>query len=861
MLHRIIAVCVTAACLWNSPSSATPLGGRGDVETFPLPPAREGVFPVAMPTYEGQVRQMLLINDRWVILALYDVPEIVDKVDALSEGRLRQAVRDWDASSAAGRPNWTAFKLPAALYDEFLHLARTELNERELDLPETFRITSPGDENYQEPRAPARMTRTFVSLGGARVPEAHPVDYAHYCILELPAPMKDGEIYRIEAGERGAATFTFDPMRLVSRAIKVNQIGYLPDAPLKMAYLGAFGYELGPIDFSQADTFHVMDVHTGERVYSGPVTLRERNPLFAVNPSKPGETNRPPLYGEDVYELDFTALRAHGDFFITIPGVGRSWTFRHAPDVYGEAFFIAARGFFHQRAATALDKPHTAWTREKSTMHDAIYESQLSAFPPQAEAPRGFDRFDVIGATLDRTRVTRDVIGGWYDAADWDRSQSHMVTVFDMLEAYEQARDRFTDGQLNLPESGDGIPDLLNEVAWGLECWRRGQDERGGISGFIEASTHAKYNDENFPYAFSPRTRWSSLCYAAGAAQYARLVQPFSEEQHALYKESALRAWAFGTDPANSLGKVTIEARKRRGLGDPYTVEWEEKDEYNAPFRVHAAFQLFRLTGKRDYLENVADYAEQSTKPFAWRFSHRDYSAWMYADLASNPGQAVPEEVAARWRAVFLNEADSLLASMEDVPYRQTWPRYKDFWAGWGAFNMVNFNRCLFIAWQLTGHERYRSALIQNTDFMLGANPLGMSWTTGMGYVYPIDFQHHISEHDGIMDPVPGITLYGLNGGPAMHYRGRDLVWNSPVPGGTPVAFIKEENTKVPFHRRWSAHPQLNTAQCEFTVHETMSATLFTSAVLLGESWEPDDELRSRGPRREEYLFGFWPLP
>jgi endoglucanase len=843
------------------PASSAPLGGAEHVTTFPLPPAMEGAYPVAQPTYEGQVRQLLLLNDRWVIVAVYDLPSVIDRVDELSGGRLRQAARDWKESEAAGRPNWTAYKLPAKLYDEFLHVARTELNEREMDQTEAYRIQSPHDASYKDQVSPKRVTRTFVSLGGPRVGEAHAVDYAHYCILELPTPLQEGQTYTLRVTDRGSVTFTFDTLHLVSRAIKVNQIGYLPDAVGKFAYLGAFGYALGPVDFSQATEFHIVDVSSGERVFTGPVRLRERNPRFAVNPSKPEERDRPLMVGEDVYELDFTGLSAQGNFFIQVPGVGRSWPFRHAPDAYGEAFYVSARGFFHQRAATALKAPHTQWEREKSTMHDTIYESQLTAFPPQAKPPESFERFDVIGGTLDTSRATHGVIGGWYDAADWDRNQTHMVTVFDLLEAYEHAPDTFRDRQLNLPESGDGIPDVLNEVAWGLECWRRSQDERGGISGFIEASTHPKYNDERYPYAFSPRTRWSSLCYAAGAAQYARVVRPFSEAQYELYKESALRAWAFGVDPANSLGNITLEARRRRGAGDPYTLEWEEKEEYNAPFRVHAAFQLYRLTGNRTYLEDVGELAEIGTKPFAWRFSHKDYSAWMYADLARNPQEAVSEDVAARWRAFFLAEADRLVGHVENMPYRHTWPRYQNFWAGWGASNMVNFNRCLFIAWQLTGEEKYRSAMMQNADFMLGANPMGMSWTTGLGYVYPIDIQHANSQFDGIMDPVPGITLYGLNGGPAMHYRGRELVWTSPGPDGKPVSFIPEENKDVPFYRSWSSHPDLNTGQCEFTIHETMSATLFTAAVLLSDAWQPTEELRSRGPRREDLLFGYWPLP
>src|SRR5690606_12794187 len=112
----------------------------------------------------------------------------------------------------------------------------------------------------------------------------------------------------------------------------------------------------------------------------------------------------------------------------------------------------------------------------------------------------------------------------------------------------------------------------------------------------------------------------------------------------------------------------------------------------------------------------------------------------------------------------------------------------------WGANMMMNFNRSLMIAHQLTGDAKYRDAALANTDFMLGANPMGMSWTTGMGFVYPIDIQHSMSENDGIVDPVPGITLYGITGGPIYH-QFRNTVWVSEGPDG-PVEFISHESQR-----------------------------------------------------------------
>jgi len=804
---------------------------------------------------------LLVLNDRWLVLGLYDLPRMVAKMDEYSGGELSRAVANWEQGLKEGRKDWGAYKKPGEIHKAYLAAAREALGERQLDSPEAFEISSAEDAENAAPAAPARATRTLVSLGGSRVPGGHEVNYGQYCILELPKPLKSGEKYTVSVRDRGSVTFTFDEMSLVARSIKVNQAGYASGAGKKFAYLGAFGCELGPVPFDQAKEFRVIDTRTGEAVLTGPVRLVEKDPHFAPKGDDPPETQRPSMYGEDVYEMDLSALKGEGTFFITIPGVGRSWPFRHGPTAHGETFYTAARGFFHQRAATALAQPHTAWTRPKSTMHDKIYEGRYVAFPQQTSGPKDFPIFDAVGATTDLTRHTSDVIGGWYDAADWDRNQAHYVAIFDMLRAFEAAPQNFADGQLNLPESGDGTPDLLNEVAWGLECWRRSQNEEGGVSGFIETNTHPEYDDEQHPYAFSLRTRWSSLIYAAAAAQYARLVQPFNPAQAKLYAESAKRAWEFGIRPENSLGNITLEARAKRGAGDPYSREWEETDAMVAPYRVHAALQMNRLTGDPAYLENIGELAAQGTGPFQWSFSHKDFSAWIYADLALDPDKRLPADVVEKWRQRYIDSADALLAEMASMPYRQTWPRSKDYWAGWGASTVTNFNRNLFIAWKLTGDSKYRDAIALNTDYMLGANPLGMSWTTGIGYVYPIDIQHSNSENDGIMDPVPGLTLYGINGGPAMHYRGRELVWESPGPDGQKVPFMNEANKRVPFFRGWSAHPHVNVGQCEFTVHETNASTLFSTAVLMDGAWMPGDELKKRGPRREDLLFGLWPMP
>jgi endoglucanase len=835
-----------------------------------LPVAKQGKFPVHMPKYEG-VDQLLLLSSRWAIVVTTDQKEVFDKINELSGGRFYGAIETWQASDKAGKPNWTAYKDREKIHDDFVAQARELVGERKLDAPAFYTVTGT-EPAYRSGAAPRRVTRVIVGLGGWNVGPARArrgvtgVFYAHYSYLEMPTPLQHGRQYTIALGSGKRVTFTYDELRTVSRAIKVNQMGYLPDARRKCAYLGACLYELGPHDFSFAKEFKVVSAATGEVAFTGTVKLREQNPRFAPRPGKDDKPEeRPLIAGEDVYELDFTGLKADGEFFLTVPGVGRSWTFRHARDAYGEAFYTACRGLYHQRCGIPLEAKYTPWTRIECHK-EPVCESEHIAWGAGADfkRPEGYEVFDVIGATTDATRQTADPRGGWHDAADWDRNIHHYSCAFDLLSAYELAPRSFTDGQLNLPESGNGIPDILDEAEFGIEIWKRSMTPDGGVSGMVETWTHPRIDDPEVKYSFSRRTRWSSLLFAAAAAQYAHLVKPFSPAKSAEYAAAAKRAYAFGADPRNSLGKVTIPAKKNRGKGDAYSFEWEEKDEMVKPFLAHAQARLFLLTGEAPYLSDLSDPTDPTDAvlpPYQWPNRYVDFSPWLYFDLCHKLADKLPADTVRKWREFFLGKADELAAMNDAMPYRCSWPRHQDYWMGWGATCMTNYSRALLIGYALTGDAKYREAAIQNADFMFGADPLGMSWTTGIGCVYPIDFQHNNSETDGIMDPVPGLTVYGVTGGSYPDLR--NAAWRSPKAAGSQeyVDFVRKADWERPVFRQWSCHPWYNTAQCEFTVHETMASTIFTCALLMSEGWAPTDELKRRQPRAEEWLFGYWYLP
>jgi hypothetical protein len=825
--------------------------------------SRKGGFDV--PEYRG-VEQLLVLSNRWVIVVTNNVEEVVRKIDELSGGAYGAALAAWKASQAVGmHPDWAAYKRIPGIRDKYIAKARELTGERDFEDPDYYRICSTDDtkytmEDYVAELRPSRAGHVLVSLGGQEVEGGPDVHYAHYSYLEMPFPLQNGKHYTIRLANGKQVNFLYDEMRTVSRAIKINQIGYLPDAPAKYAYLGCYLYKFGPMDFSTVGEFKIVSAETGQTVYSGAIRPREKN---ARLPLKPGDTAgsaepRPFLTGEDVYEMDFTDFTLEGDFFLSIPGVGRSWPFRHARDAYGEAFYTAARGLYHQRCGMAYEAPYTPWKRIKC--HTApIYESEYVAFGiGNFNAPKDYSRFDIIGATTDTGRKTENVSGGWHDAADWDRNIAHFTVILDLLNAYEFAPAHYCDGQLNLPESGNGIPDILDEADWGLKVWTRSMDGNGGVSGAVETYTHAPL-EADVNYAFSRRTRWSSLVYAAAAAQMAQLLKPFDAARSEEYEKLAKMAYAFGNNPQNSLGKITIPAARDRGRGAKYSFDWEEKDEFVIPYLLLARVRLFVLSGDKAYLDGVANLMKDFPPPYRHPFTYSDYSPWFCFALAGERSKILPEPEATQLRkAFFLDPADELVGMVDQMPYRCTWPPARDYWMSWGTTVMTNQARCLWIAHALTGDEKYRRAAILNTDFMLGANPMGMSWTTGVGHAYPVNIQHEVSATDGIADPVPGITVYGITEGVFRELR--QNVWQSPTDASR-REYVSFTNPEVPVWRRWSCHPTMNTGQCEFTIQETMSSTIFGCAQLLEDGWKPPKGLKDRKPTKKESLFGYWYLP
>jgi endoglucanase len=708
-------------------------------------------------------------------------------------------------------------------------------------------------------------------------------DTAHFLFLELERPLDEAEALRIAlpAGEEVEFVYHKDAP---SPLFRTNQLGYMPQAP-KYAYLGAWLGTGGPLplhrEFSGAK-FELVDAATRRTVFTGELKARPADPVTAKGT---------PFTGEEVLELDFSRFNTPGRYYLAVEKLGRSYDFAIGDDTMAEAFYIHARGLYHQRCGIAKEKPYTNWTLP--ACHQTCVRG---TFPPDIahydkgddQRPYGFrdesgeslkvNHFKLIAQNVPENPEILHAVGGWHDAADWDRRPQHLDIVGDLAAVYLLKPNNFCDGQLDLPESGNGIPDILDEAAWGLEHLRSAQQPDGGVGTWIETTRHpgpdsGSSADDRMTYYLSCATRNSTLEYAAYAAELAlALKQAGAEKRAELFRDSAKRAWDFATDAKNRV--------QRTYRYEGATITYREEPELSPRYLVKAGFDLFQLTGDQRYLEAAelaAKSAREQMKKQSW-----SWSPFFWIELEIFPCYGELNRLRGAWRKSLHSQARTMRKLQEwAYPIRAPWFGPNDGWVhtmSWGTSHPLRRARMMVAAHALVSDMDCLDGAYLANDFHNGANPFGSTMTSGLGRVYPVRFLHLDSYSDGIAEFVPGITPYRNTFGlprkavtmayglfyPAnkrQNFAGLKLSL-LPKSGLNEGACVRAIGKTIPIWRRWGNVEGQTVAASEFTVWETIAPAAAVTGYLLNGARQPDPAWKNRRPAENiRDLPGYAPLP
>ncbi|MBO5325709.1 MAG: glycoside hydrolase family 9 protein [Lachnospiraceae bacterium] len=480
--------------------------------------------------------------------------------------------------------------------------------------------------------------------------------------------------------------------------VKVNQVGYKP-ADEKILICK---YDPEITDYTIVDTNNNV-------VYSGKLTTDFAN-------SKSGD-------GAQV-KGDFSDFTTPGTYKVIVDGVGESYEFTIADDIYDDLYKDVVRMLYLQRCGCALD------------------ESLAGDFA-HAEC-------HMQETTVYETGEVIDVTGGWHDAGDYGRYVSPGAkTVMDLFITYQDSEAARGD-DYDIPESGNGVPDLLDEARYELEWMLKMQASNGGVYHKVTCANFPETVEataETAPLLVSPVSPTATGDFAAVMARASSIYAEYDAEFAATCKDAAVKAYKYLIDNEETLtGFVNPE--------EIVTGEYPDGKFYDEIF--WAAMELYLATGDTAYFDKAkAMYEENNIKGLGWA----DIGYYgMYSYLTADESLQTDAELAQKFIDKIVAECDENIKTAEKDAYyiclERSYP--------WGSnMTVANHGILYHMAAKFTGDAKYASYAQHQLDYLLGANPLGYCYVTGYGSWSPEHTHHRPSQVLG--QTMPGMLVGGPN--------------------------------------------------------------------------------------------------
>lgn len=701
--------------------------------------------------------------------------------------------------------------------DDSLIVYGKELNTEIASLPGSWIISSENDKNYSRkglnPVAVYRKSKTNNA--------DHDWNYKldHWIYLKLPHSLKQGTKYTLEISpathsNETKGQFLFDIFKTMSEAVHVNIIGYAPDSPVKSADLYLWMGDGGQRDYSsfEGNKVWIYDVETGKDEEVGEVS-------FWKSKDTDAEAEGRNMTGSDVWNADFSGFSKPGTYRLVIEDVGCSEEFEISEDIYFDPYKYSVRGYYYMRIGEdrmdMVPVPRRPLFIPGEDPEDfTIYITDLDPFDPEWDDHPG-DTWDephfkpVHESMFWKRRVPGNPInpnarGGHSDAMDWDRHLGHVGNIYDLLFPYVLTGGAVNEDNLNIAESGNGIPDIMDEARNEVDLWLSLRHGDAYAHGLTNPDSEHKYM---FQAGVTTMAAWANAANCAMMAECFRISG--HEDLMEYYKNEALKAFRFAEKQPDK------QLDDRQDIGD---AKMRGRD-----FKMMAAAFLFNVTGDRLWEEIMAE--ESLVENAASKIEYNNKGVQTYGTAAY---LLTPHE--RNYPGLYENMKASVRkqAMEHNVKHIYTRPSRRASNNNW--WQTAQNLQLVILAHRITDdteeRQKFEKAMYLEADWGLGRNPSNTVEMTGLGERHIVNC-YTSGRNDGTPGLHPGQTPYN-NLSP----------WGGSHNGSNPQWFVEKcypewEEGGWP-HQEGFFNTRYSWANAEFTPRQTMRGKMALYGYLYG---------------------------
>lgn len=447
--------------------------------------------------------------------------------------------------------------------------------------------------------------------------------------------------------------------------------------------------------------------------------------------------------------VDFSKVSKPGTYTLTAGKHKQQVIIAEKP--YGDIAVAAMKSYYLQRTGMPIEEKYAGKYARPAAHPDTNVQIHPSAASPQRPA----------GTVIESPY-------GWYDAGDYNKYIVNSgFTVGTMLMAYQINKENLDKMNLNIPESGNNVPDFLDEIMYNLKWMLTMQDPADG-------GVYHKLTTPNFEGFIMPKdckqqryvvqkSTQAALDFAATMALAARIYNAYSEYGEFCKEATAAAERAYAWAVKNPGVMYDQPGNNEKYDPDVATGMYDDKNAEDEFF--WAATELYLTTKQTAYLAQAKAFSPKKFMLPSWgNISGLGAMQWLNQVIL---GTEEAKDICTNCMKKSLKtQCDKWIEEMNGSSFHSVTGNHAEDFI-WASNSEMGAGRGIMLMYQyaLTKDSKYRDAAMSTLDYIFGRNATGYCFVTGFGTQRVMHPHQRLSSADGITDPLPGFLIGGPNRG------------------------------------------------------------------------------------------------